>query len=312
MRVPGTRCSAGRRLLVAAALLIAGSPEFSGKAAAAPPELAAAASPAPAVTDHRVLGWTLVGGSYAVMGAYSYYSWYNNAKPSDFYFHDEGWFGADTYAGGADKLGHVYANYVITRTGYDVLAWAGVPRDRALAASLALDAAFFTAIEIKDGFTDGLGFSWGDIASNLAGNLLAVAFERLPALDAAIDLRLQYYPSQEYLDAVGSKGTINAVEDYTGMTFGLWYHLGAIPGLQRHPGLTWLRFLDVGVTYGSRYYRPLPAEPRTPERELGAALGLNLAEVSRSLARGRHPDLVRATDWAFEYFTLPGTTLGTH
>lgn len=311
MRVFGSRSGPGRGLLLAAALLCLGPRPALSLGQDAPAQDATAAGSPAQPAGHTSLGWTVVGGSYAVMGAYAFYSWYDKEDPRSFYFRDEGWFGRDTYAGGADKLGHLFANYVITRAGHDVLAWAGVPRDRALTASLALDALFFTAIEIKDGCTNHLGFSWGDIAANLGGNLLAVAFTRYPSLDRSLDLRLQYDPSEEYLDAARREGSVNAVEDYTGMTFGLWCHLGELPGVRGRPALAWLRFLDAGVTYGTRYYRPRPAEPREPERELGAALGLNLAEISRALAGGRLPAVVQATDWAFEYFTLPGTTLGT-
>jgi uncharacterized protein YfiM (DUF2279 family) len=275
----------------------------------APPALIAASIAVPAAGDHRLAGWTVVAGSYAVMAGYSYYSWYQEDKQRDFYVSDDGWFGKNTYAGGADKLGHCFSSYVITRAGYDVLSWAGLPRNEALTASLALDALFFAAIEIKDGKTENLGFSWGDVAANLCGNLLAAAFVLHPPLDRSLDFRLEYYPSREYLDAVSRTGTIDAVEDYTGMTFGLWYHLSELPGLKERPALAWLRFVDVGLTYGARNYRPEPDGDRPPERELSAALTLNVAAIVRALAADRAPRVAGASDWVFEYFTIPKTTL---
>lgn len=263
----------------------------------------------PAATDRFWTGWTLMAGSYAVMGAYTYYSWYQAEDPVAFSVTNDGWFGKDTYAGGADKLGHFFANYVITRTGYEVLTWSGLSRDKALASSLALDALFFTAIEIKDGLTENLGFSWGDIAANLCGNLLAAAFVFNPALDRSLDFRLEYSPSREYLDAIEESGTVNAVEDYTGMTYGLWYHLGEVPGLKKVPALSWLRFVDIGVTYGTRYYRPHPSDDRPPRQELAAGLTLNVAAIVRALADAHAPRVAGASDWIFEYFTVPGTVL---
>ena len=259
--------------------------------------------------DHLLAASALVGGSYVLMGAYTYYSWYQEEEPVDFFVANDGWFGQDTYAGGADKLGHCFANYVITRAGYDVLSWAGLSRNTALTTSLALDALFFTAIEIKDGKTENLGFSWGDIAANLCGNLLATAFVLHPPLDRHLDFRLEYYPSREYTDAVAETGTINAAEDYTGMTYGLWYHLGELPGLKERPLIAWLRFVDVGLTYGTRYYRPEPYDDRPPERVLSVALTIDVAAIVRALAGGRAPAVVGVSDWLFEYFTIPGTTL---
>lgn len=259
--------------------------------------------------DHLLAGSAVVGGSYVLMGAYAYYSWYLTEDQVGFFVTDDGWFGKDTYAGGTDKIGHSFANYVITRTGYDVLSWAGLSRNKALATSIGLDALFFTAIEIKDGYTSNLGFSWGDIVSNLFGNLLAAAFVLHPSLDRSFDFRLEYYPSEEYIAAAKDSGTVNAVEDYTGMTYGLWYHLGEVPGLSKLPVLAWLRFLDVGVTYGSRYYRPRPSDGRPPEQELSVALTLDVAAIVRALAGDRAPGVVRTSDWVFEYFTIPKTTL---
>lgn len=269
----------------------------------------AQAAPAPPGETNPVLGWTAVAGGYVVMEAYAFLTWYDNDQQRSFFVTDEGWFARDSYAGGADKLGHGYSSYVITRTGAGLLRWAGLTRGEALATSAVLDTLFFTSIEVKDGMTANLGFSWGDVAANTAGALLAVAFELNPALDRALDLRLEYYPSREYLDAVDREGTLNAVEDYTGMTFGLWYHLGELPAVRSRPGLRWLRFVDVGVTYRARNYRPVPDEPRPTEREFGVGISVNAAELFNALA-GR-PGGTTATNWFFEYFTIPGTALTT-
>lgn len=296
-------------LIVAAMICSYPWPAFPQEEPTAPPDPAVRPLIFTSAEERRTAGWALVVGSYAVMGAYSYYSWYQQEQQRDFYVADDGWFEKESYAGGADKAGHCFANYVISRAGYDILTWAGLPRNPALTAAIGLDTLFFTAIEIKDGKTENLGFSWSDIVANLCGNLLAAAFVLNPALDRSLDFRLEYYPSREYLAAVGREGTINAVEDYTGMTFGLWYHLGELPGLAGRPALAWLRFVDVGVTFGTRNYRPVPSEPRAREQEFSAALTLDVAAIVRSLAGDRAPRAVRASDWLFEYFTIPGTTL---
>lgn len=297
-------------LLLLAALLAGAHawPAAAQEQPAAPPDPPVEAA-ATADTARLWTGWTLVAGSYVATGAYGYYTWYQNGNRRDFYFNNDGWFGADTYAGGADKTGHCFSNYVLTRAGFDVLTWAGLSRNNALAASIALDVLLYSAIEIKDGQTANLGFSWSDIVADLCGNLLAAAFVLNPALDRSLDFRLEYYPSREYLDSVEDTGTLNAVEDYTGMTFGLWYHLSEIPGLRKQPALSWLRFFDIGVTYGTRYYRPHPDDDSEPRQELSAALTLNVAAIVRALAAGRAPRVAGASNWVFEYFTIPGTTL---
>ena len=266
-------------------------------------------APIPAKEDHLWTGWTLVAGSYAAIGGYGYYSWSQEEDHRDFFFKSDGWFGKDTYAGGADKVGHCFSNYLLTRSGYDILSWAGLSRDHALTASVALAALLYTAIEIKDGRTKHLGFSWNDIVADVCGNLLATALVLNPSLDRALDFRLEYYPTREYLDAVNDTGTLNPVEDYSGMTFGLWYHLSEVPGLKKVPVVSWLRFVDLGVTYGTRNYRPDPYDNGAPRQELSAALTLNIAAIVRALAGDHAHPIVSASNWIFEYFTIPGTTL---
>ena len=57
-----------------------------------------------------------------------------------------------------------------------------------------------------------------------------------PALDRLIDLRVSYWPSPEYRSIVDGTFTgndrinsVNIAEDYSGQTYFLAFHLGALP-----------------------------------------------------------------------------------
>jgi len=74
--------------------------------------------------------------------------------------HHEGWFGQNTNDGGADKLGHMYANYVGTRLLARSLERAGNDKDKALALAGIATFGAFTAVEIADGYTTKWKFSY--------------------------------------------------------------------------------------------------------------------------------------------------------
>src|SRR5205823_13154896 len=65
---------------------------------------------------------------YAPFVTWEYYAWYNGARHVPLYF-DTAWrdekLGLYTYAGGADKVGHMYIHYVLTRGTTELLTSGG-------------------------------------------------------------------------------------------------------------------------------------------------------------------------------------------
>jgi len=53
----------------------------------------------------------VIGGIAATVGIYGMNSWWEDGFSGSFRTADEGWFGQNTYAGGADKAGHAYFTY---------------------------------------------------------------------------------------------------------------------------------------------------------------------------------------------------------
>jgi hypothetical protein len=215
------------------------------------------------VTTSAAAGWALVSAAW----------WTRDDASGRLHFRDEGAFGLETYAGGADKLGHFYANYVGTRLYGEFLEWGGFSRRTAVASSLLLVATFFTAIELKDGFQRSYGFAWGDVVSNLAGQGAALGFGLVPALDEALSIKLAYLPSREFRRGDPDRSSLNVAEDYSGQTYLLAFHLAALPFATASSTTGALRYVDVSVGYETRGYQPLPAVP-VPVRQL-ASLGLS-------------------------------------
>jgi hypothetical protein len=228
------------------------------------------------VGDRRWLSLGAVGGLYAGLSTWAYFAWYYNVPDLQaFKVGGDGWFGPETYAGGADKLGHVWANLALARGTTEILRWGGW---RPLPASLigsGLAWTFFFFVEIKDGYYYQL--SPGDMVGNTAGALLSAAMTNWPALDRAVDFRVQYYPSDEYLDALREDGDIDVAEDYSGQTYLLALHLSAIPDVANYGAWTYLsRYVDVAVGYETRRYRPVPEDRAAAVRKQSLFIGLTL------------------------------------
>jgi hypothetical protein len=265
----------------------------------------------------KIISASILGGIHTSFYVWAYFAWYRSRdRYENIQFLNEGWFGPNTYAGGADKLGHFYANYAFVRGAVRLLESGGWERKPALAMSALLTLGFFTAIEIKDGYHVGFGFSYQDIAANLTGNALATALLAFPALDRAIDLRIEYFPTGQFVRDLLDEGVVDAAEDYSGQAFMIAYHLGSIGPLHRTRYLGWTRYVDVVLGYRAIGYKPEPddpvANPREQEVYLGltldmqALLGLWRKNISRDSVWG---PVVGGTRGFMEYFQLPYTTL---
>jgi hypothetical protein len=76
-----------------------------------------------------------------------------------------------------DKVGHAFSNYQLSKVYYGLFKWTGYNKKKSLLYSSVYNLAWFSSIEVMDGFGKGYGFSWGDIGSNALGNLLFTAQE---------------------------------------------------------------------------------------------------------------------------------------
>ena len=233
-------------------------------------------------------------------------AWYVRTTDSGtFQTHDEGWFGADTYAGGADKLGHAWGNYFLVRTVHRILRYGGWSEATSVIAASGLALSFFTMSEIKDGYKIEYGFSYGDMICNVAGNALGVLFELTPALDRRFSYRISYLPSSDYLRELERDGPFNTPEDYTGQTFYLSYHLGSSEFLRERAD--WVKYLDLSVGFRARNYKPEPSDGARRSQELFVGISLD-AQAMIAAATGRGPGS-SALQFIGGMYQIPYTTL---
>ena len=103
---------------------------------------------------------------------------------SDWHVDNDGWgLEQDSYTGGADKLGHTWGIYTISRIGSFAFEANNDSMVRAAFKGFLFGQLMGLGIEIGDGFGDTYGFAWGDVLWNLGGGIIALAFDLFPSLD---------------------------------------------------------------------------------------------------------------------------------
>ncbi len=95
--------------------------------------------------------------------------WYSDYKSGQFHFFNDNkeWLQMD-------KAGHVFSNYQASRLMMNGFKWAGYNRKQTLFIGGTLGFFYLTAVEVMDGYSEGWGFSWGDMAANALGTSLAI------------------------------------------------------------------------------------------------------------------------------------------
>lgn len=184
---------------------------------------------------------------------------------------DEGWFGKGTYAGGADKLGHMYTDFVLGRGLYKLYRAHHYTKRDAIFYSFVAGATTRSIMEVADGFTT-YEFSVGDLIFNMAGATSNALLLMDDALADTFYMSWSYLPSKEIYQ--GYQDPLDFSTDYSGMVFGL---NAEIEGVRRLMGATRPTFWDdtyVGVNYFTRYFRQ--PEYNRRERYIGLSIGLSL------------------------------------
>jgi hypothetical protein len=236
--------------------------------------------------DTVLLGFSTTAGAMTAWGI-ARWGWFQHSPK----FKREGWFGANTHAGGADKTGHFYMSYALA----DLLLWdfrrQGVNKPEKTAALTAL--ATMTLLEIGDATSSKYGFSFEDLIADAGGVLASWALATNPQLDELIDIRMEYWPS------AGFDLTEDAASDYSGMR-----HLIALKGdaIERFSN-TPLRWLELQTGYYTRGFRSFdrPLE-NGPERHVYVGVGISLPTVFK-----RH----KAARTFFSYLQPPNLNLST-
>jgi hypothetical protein len=285
------------------------SPGASGANTSAATERQPAKPSLVVATESRAYRKAVAAGSIAAIhvayATWSYFAWYRGADTEAFHVEREPVFDAGTYAGGADKVGHFWSNYALTRLTTAVLVAGGWSKLPSSLVACGLTELAFTLTEVQDGYV--YGFDISDMIANVGGAALGVLMDNLPEVDRLLDFRVEYIPSRDYRTRFRKTGSVDIAQDYSGQSYMVALHLGALPYLQHDEYTYWARFVDIAVGFEARHYAPVPeVREHMPRQTLYLGLTLNMQGVLNELfndSRGR-----RIGRGIAEVYSLPYTT----
>lgn len=241
----------------------------------------------------------IIGSGAALVAAYGSRKWWSSGFGGGFDTTDEGWFGAGTNFGGADKLGHLYSNYAGVRLLTPLFEMAGNNRDESVSLALWSTLGIYTAVEVVDGFSRAWKFSPQDAIANAAGAMLGYALETHPEMDAILDFRIDYRRSPRSSD-------FDPFGDYSAQKYLL---VVKADGFSAPRANAFLRYVEVAVGYGTRGYGGAGAH----HRDTYVGLSLNLARLLADTVydgRMHSTSLQRGTDRLFELVQFPTVVYG--
>ncbi|TYO98267.1 uncharacterized protein YfiM (DUF2279 family) [Geothermobacter ehrlichii] len=284
-----------RALLVLVGCLVLTGPGLPGRCELYAAEQAVSAAPVPASSpspdvdpavrrNRALLANAAVAGGILTWGLLNW-DYFSRAPKTK----SEGWFGHDTAEGGADKAGHLWASYTLSHAFAAYYRHIGYPADEATFYGPLSAFGMTGLMEIGDSFSVDHGFSYEDMAANLAGAAAGWLLLKYPQWQKKVDLRLEYRP--ELSDLEGDFAT-----DYQHSRYLLALKAEGFERV-RHP---WLQALELRLGYYARNYDSwTPGQPDRRRRYLYLGIGLNVGRLLRPFWKTR----------LFDYLQVPYTDI---
>jgi len=174
-------------------------------------------------------------------------TWYADYPRSSFHF-----FNDNKEWNQMDKAGHLWTDYHITRLSYEMWKWTGLNNKKSVILGSISGIAYQSIIEIQDGFSSEWGFSWGDIAANVAGAATFVVQE-LGWKEQRIQVKLSYRPYDYPADLItrrnqlfGKSPNERILKDYNSQTYWASANIRSF-----FPGSSIPKWLNISLGYGS-------------------------------------------------------------
>ena len=200
---------------------------------------------------------------------------------------NEGWFGSGTKYGGADKAGHTYATYTMTRVLASLYRGFGYKYDQAVLYASFSSLFISSVMEVGDAFSSH-GFSKEDFLMNVLGSYAGYLMEHHKALDNVLDVRLEYFSSR----VVRNGDVKDILTDYDGMKFLAAFKAEAIRPFREN----YMKYVELHVGYFTRGNAVAQVK-----RTAYVGLGLNLSALLNSDSKPLNAIL--------EYYQVPHTYL---
>lgn len=129
-----------------------------------------------------------------------------------------------------DKVGHAFSAYYLGLVGMEALNWSGVKQSKSTWIGGALGLLFLSSIEVFDGFSQGWGFSNGDMLANTSGYLLAAGQQQLFKKQIMmLKFSAQASPYAAIRpNVLGSGFSERLMKDYNGQTYWLSFAIADV------------------------------------------------------------------------------------
>ncbi len=147
-----------------------------------------------------------------------------------------------------DKLGHMFSSYQLGNFGANTLNWAGASKKDQLLYGATLGLVFLTAVEVMDGFSEEWGFSWTDMAANVAGSGLYIGQELLWQ-EQRILLKYSFHRTEfakQRPSKLGNGFSEEFLKDYNGQTYWLSANINSFLKTESIPN-----WLNLAFGYGA-------------------------------------------------------------
>ncbi len=195
--------------------------------------------------------FTIVGSSATTTVSYIglYSLWYKDYSSGKFHF-----FNDSREWNQMDKLGHGLTCYQIGRLGLGANNYCGFKGNAAKIILCYTGTIYMTGIEVLDGYSQGWGFSWTDMAANVGGSSLALGQELLWK-EQRIQMKFSFRKSgiaSVRPNVLGENFTQQLLKDYNGQTY--WLSANIASFIKRENNFP--KWLNVAFGYGANnmYY----------------------------------------------------------
>lgn len=156
-----------------------------------------------------------------------YYLWYKKFPKSKFHFINDNreWFQID-------KMGHATTAYNVSVMQHDLLRWSGVKQNQAIVGGALTSLAFLSIVEVMDGFSNGWGFSKGDMLANISGAALFASQQQWWGEQrVSMKFSASFSPYAKYNpNLLGKQWASRLMKDYNGQTYWLSFNLKSFAG----------------------------------------------------------------------------------
>lgn len=226
-------------------------------------------------------------------------------ESGDWKWGKERWFQGDTDSGGADKTGHFFAHYTVTRIAYSFFSYTEKNQNMALAYSAFTGATVGLLIEVGDAYTGKYGFSYEDLVVDLIGVASAVVLDKYPVADEFIGITGTYWPSKAFRK-YDNKNIGNFAGDYSGWKYLLNFKLAGF----KYLGFNipeFMRYIQLDVAYYTRNYTNYDqaySPGKEAKRHWSFGASVNMREVTRDIFKN-----YKTAGWVaeqpFKYYHIP-------